>query len=288
MTKKNTRTSKAVNDVKNVQTNTVMNDIGNLQASILTTLSGVSSKVAEKLEFLANTEIAVGEVENRLNELYGIEKEAQNFENVKAKFLAEQIELENQINAAEVAWDEKNAERRKVWDRQEEEYAYECAQKYKRFDDTFKNETEAKQRAEKIRSDELVKAWNTREQLLAEKETEFKNMQAKVAQMDATIKSETDKIANIIKNDMKNSYEHQIQLLNKDRESEKRMFEAREQSLQIQVGQLVEQIAEANKQLAIARQDAKDVTAAALNSASGRQVVEALQRSADKDSNVKK
>lgn len=286
--RKNTKTSKAVNDVKNVQTNTVMNEIGNLQASILTTLSGVSSKVAEKLEFLTNTEIAVGEIENRLNELYGIEKEAQNFEDVKAKFLQEQSELENKINQDELAWEEKNADRRKTWDRQEEEYAYECAQKFKRFDDQFKAETEAKQRAEKIRCDELVKSWNTRETILAEKETDYKNMQTKVAQIDSLIKAECDKIVGIVKSDMKNSYEHQIQLLNKDRESEKMMFQAREQSLQIQVGQLVEQVAEINKQLAVARQDAKEVTSAALSSASGRQVVDALQRAADSKDNTKK
>jgi hypothetical protein len=286
--KKNTKTSKAVNEVKSVQINTVMNEIGNLQTTLLTTLSGISSKVAEKLEFLANTEIAVGEIENRLSELYGIEKEAQNFEDVKVKFSSEHNELENKISEKEIEWQEKQTERLKNWAREEEQCAYDNDQKLKRFEDQFKVETEAKQRAERLRGDELVKSWNTRESMLADKENEYKSMQVKVAQIDSLIKAECDKIAGIVKSDLKNSYEHHIQLLNKDRESEQKQFAAREQSLQVQVGQLVEQVAELNKQLAQSRQDAKDVTSAALNSASGRAVVEALQRASDSKDAAKK
>jgi hypothetical protein len=285
---KKAETAITVNSVKSLNANEVVNEIGNLQVSILGTLSGISAKIAEKLEVLGNTEVAITDMQSRLNELYAIEKEAQVLEEIKTKVVTDQENYNKQLSLQAQEWDEKRAERMKAWQREDEERAYENEQRKKKFEDEFKSETEARQRAERIRCDELVKSWNTREALLQDKEEEFKNLQKKVSEIDSLIKAETNKVAAIVKSEVTNSYEHKIQLLDKDKESEKKMFEAREQSLQIQVGQLVEQVAELNKQLAVARQDAKDVTSAALNSASGRQVVEALQRVADKDANKTK
>lgn len=272
---------------KTIQATDVVNEIGNLQISIQNTLAGISANITNKLAELEATNNAVADLETRLNELYQIEKEALSLEDMRLAKIEEQERYNKMIFARNEENKESELARNKKWQREEEEHNYDFSQKKKKFLDEFNIEVENQKRAEKIRQFELNQNWNNREAEIKNKETEFADLQKKVADFDNVLKTEVSKAESIIGNTVKKQYEHQIQLLMKDMESERNMSNAKIQSLQIQVGQMVDQIAELNKQLLAARNDAKEVTSQALSSASGRQVVDALQRVVDSKDNNK-
>lgn len=272
---------------KTIQATDVVNEIGNLQISIQNTLAGISANITNKLAELQATNVAVSDLETRLNELYQIEKEALSLEDMRLAKLDEQERYNKMIFARNEEHKESEVARNKKWQREEEEHNYDFSQKKKKFSDEFNIEIDNQKRAEKIRQFELNQNWNNRETEIKNKETEFADLLKKVSDFDNVLKTEVSKAESIIGNTVKKQYEHQIQLLMKDMESERNMSNAKIQSLQIQVGQMVDQIAELNKQLLAARNDAKEVTSQALSSASGRQVVDALQRVVDSKDNNK-
>jgi hypothetical protein len=73
-------------------------------------------------------------------------------------------------------------------------------------------------------------------------------------------------------------------MLKKDIESERVLNATKVSALDDTINSLQVQISDLNKQLAQSRTDAKEITSAALQSASGRQAMEALQRVTDQPS----
>jgi len=280
-TRKKLDDSKTVDTVKTLQAAEVIGEIGNLQVTVQSTLANISAEITGKLEQLHNAEAAIHSQEDRLSELYQIEKEAQSLEEMRLARADEQARFDKMVAARNEEWAEDETARTKEWHREEEEHQYEVKQKRQRFNDEFLAEIETQKRAEKVRSEELQKTWTQREAELKARETEVVDLKKQVEGFDARMKTEVAKAEAVATNSVKRQYDHQIQLMQKDAESERNMSDSKIQALQIQVGQFLDQIRDLNIQLQSARNDAKEVTAQALQSASGRQVVEALNRVVD-------
>lgn len=291
MTKKNTK--KKIDDttveaVKTLKANNVINQIGDLQVSIQSTLANISGEITNKLAQLHDTEAAIETLENRLNEVYQIEKEALSLEEVKLSRQESDEQYTKMLMARNQERAEQEQNREKLWNRQEEEHNYEVSQRRKKAIDDFNTEVEHNKRTERIRQTDLAQEWANRETALKAKENEFTVLKTQVEGFDARLKSEVSKATAVVENSIKSQYEHKISLMLKDSESAAKMSQSKIEALQIQVGQMHEQIVELNKQLMMARSDAKEVTSQALQSASGRQVAEALAKVVDsKDGKTK-
>lgn len=289
-TKKNVKKKTAevsFDTVKTLNANDVVNEIGTLQVGIQQQLANISAAITGKLEQLHNTENAIHAMEDRLNEIYNIEKEVLSLEEVKAMRAEEDEKFGKYVAARHQEWMDEQMERNKKWQREEESHNYEVALQKKKFADEFNAEVAAHKRAEKVRTDELLNDWNKRESELKAHENEFVDLQNKVASFDDRLKAEVSKAEKIAADCVKRSYEHQMQLLQKDQESEQAISEAQIKSYGLTISQLQNQIADLNNQLIAARSDAKEVTSQALQSASGRQVADALQRVVDAKDNTK-
>lgn len=273
--------------VKSLQATGVVNEIGTLQVSIQSTLSNISAAITGKLEQLSNTEEAISSMEDRLRELYAIEKEALIIEAVKADRIRESDEFTKEVNVRQAEMAEFEANRNKKWQREEEERNYEFTQRRRKALDDHNSEVENHKRAEHLRIQDLIANWDAREAVLKDRETEFTNLKNQVTSFDEKLKTEISKAEAIVGNTLKKSYEHQMELLKRDRENEKLMFESKIESLRIQIGQMHEQNKDLITQLQIARNDAKEVTSQALQSASGRQVADALARVVDSGKDAK-
>lgn len=277
---KKTDEDRIVTSVKALTAPDVVGKIGNLQIDIQSTLANIATCITGQLEQLKNTDTAIAAQETRLQELYEIEKEAQSIEQILLSQKDEQERYSKLIAARNEEYAENDADRNKKWKREDEEHAYAVALRNKKALDDHQALVDSNRRNEAIRQATLQTDWTNREAELKARETEFNDFKKKVEGFEAVLKSEVSKAETILGNTIKKQYEHQIALLQKDMESERNMSDAKIHSYQVQVGQMHEQIVELNKQLAAARNDAKEVTSQALQSASGRQVVDALQKQA--------
>lgn len=122
-------------------------------------------------------------------------------------------------------WEEEKTAIRKERDREEETYSYELALKRKKDQDMYeekKNQLE-KQLDEKLK--QTTQALEIRESQIAEKEQEFAELKQQVAQFPDKLKEAIDKTKLEAEESVKNQYQFEIQLSQKEIEGEKRLYE---------------------------------------------------------------
>lgn len=282
-TKKTTKkqSEKVLEAVSYLKPQTVIEEIGALQNTLQGTLAGLSAQISIKLEQMKNVDEAIVLKQSELNELFGIEAEALSLEEMRANCEKEDEDWQKQCQDRQAQWDDDQEERAKRWQREEEEHAYAIAQKTKRSQEEFNVETSARRRAEAIRVEDLEKQWKNREVTLATQEKEVADLKTLVAGFDDRLKSETGKAEAIAINRVKKEYEHEVAILKKDIEAERVLNSTKVSALDDTINGLQTQIVDLQKQLVAARMDAKEVTNAALQSASGHQTMQALQRVVD-------
>lgn len=267
--------------VKDLKPEDVVNQIGELQLKMQSTLAGLSAVIAGKVEQKEKVDEAIALKERELAEVYEIEREVTSLEDLRSQREEDDANWRKNLDDRRKAWEEETKERNKRWMREQEEHDYNTQQKEKAWQDAFDAQVERTQRAEANRQQDLERQWNERERGLREKEIQFTELTEKVAAFPEELKKEVAKAEAIVENRLKTKFQHEAALAAKDAESEKALFEARATSLRAKVNDLEEEVRQLHDQLAIARKDVNDVTAKALESASGRQVAQALQKVVD-------
>ena len=281
-TKKTKKQSEKVLDVvSTLKPQTVIEEIGALQNTLQGTLAGLSAQISIKLEQMKNVEDAIVIKQNELNELYGIDAEALSLEEMRENCEQEETEWNKKSLERQAQLEDDEEERAKRWQREEEEHGYDIAQKKKRSQEEYNVEIATRRRAETIRQEDLEKQWKTREEFIASQEKEVAALKTQVAGFDDKLKADVAKAEAIAVNRVKKDYEHEVVMLKKDIESERVLNATKVSALDDTINSLQTQISDLHKQLATARTDAKGITSAALQSASGRQAMEALQRVTD-------
>lgn len=276
-----THAQKIMESVKGLKPDDVVNEIGNLQVSLQGTLAGISAAISSKIEKMQQIDEAIDLKGDHLSELCEVEKEALALEDIKVRRQEEREQWDKDRAARNSQWVAEVDEFKNKRERSEEEYAWETQMRHKRIEDDFRARCSADKRAETVRQEELQREWDRREAELAQKENEFTELKEQVAKFDDRLKSEVAKAEAIATNSVKRQYEHQIALLKKDMNAEINLHDEKLVSMNETIANLRTQIVDLSKDLDEARADAREVTSQALQSASGRQVAQALQRVVD-------
>lgn len=279
-----------LNTAKDLKLNDVVEELGALQISVQNNLATLTATLTSKIQQLSDVQTAIELKEQRLKDLHGIENEAIRLDDIKAQIAeAEAVAQEKQkVNLKQ--WDDMVAERNKNWQRDEEEHKYSIDQMRKKAADEYNAMLEKNKRDEAIRQDALNRTWSDREKALQAQEADVANLKKQVADFDVTVKAKVEQAQAIVSASLKQKYEHEIAMMKKDFDAQKTLGDTKISAMSDSMSKLEAQIDELNKQLAAARQDAKEIATSALQSASGRQVADALQKVVDakSDSNAKK
>lgn len=266
---------------KDLDLTSVIGEVSHLQVNVQGTLAGLSAALTTKIQQLEQMDTAIGLKEQRLQELYGIENMAITLDEMKAQRDEEERLHGEQKAARAKGWMEEEAERHKKWKRELEEYEYARNLSNKKWKDDFDAEVITSKRNEQSRQEMLTKAWNEREASIKAREQEFAELQKQVADFDAKLKSEVAKAEAVVGNSLKREYTHQMELMKKDADAQITLSKMNGAAQDKEIQGLHEQIRSLQAQLTAARTDAKEVATQALQSASGRQVADALQRVVD-------
>jgi hypothetical protein len=254
--------AKTLNAVKDLDAANVIADVGVLQLTVQNTLADIGGKIAGKLAQLKQVEEAIGLKEARLKELHQIDTASITLDQIQA-------DIEAVREAFRKEAEENEEQRSREWDRKNEDLEY-TFNKKKREKDEYLFNTEAAKHAH----------WDQREKELKAREMELADLKALAASFDSRLNNEISKETAIVTNTLKKQYDHEKQLLQKDAEVAAKVAESNLKAKDESIASLSGRIAELTSQLATARQDAKEVATKALESASGRQVVDALERAA--------
>jgi hypothetical protein len=275
--------SEILEAVAGLNLDTVSGTLASTQVEVQKTLADLSAKLVERLQLLRNVEEAITLKREELKQLYDIESAEVELDDLKA-----------QITAQHEAWDEEQArkqrefaemqsERNKQWVRAEEEYQYRLLQEHKKQSDTFQAKVEEQEKANRNKQEMLDKNWNERETELKKREKEVEDLRAQVASHPELVKKEVNAAVAVATNSVKKEYETKLTLGAKDADMAQKLAAQEIASLKQALEKTTAQIADIKGQLDQAHRDVKEISAKALESASGRSAMEALQKVLEKE-----
>lgn len=287
-TSKEKKAASTLDAVQGLDPATIINQVGELQVSLQNTLAQVSASTTDKIEKLRQLDDAIALKEERLAELFNLDKEALTLEELQAVRAQEDAQWATSREVARKAWQDEESARNVRIKREAEEYDYKTKTERARQSDAFAAEIERQKREEIIRQEALAKMWSDREAALKAQENEVVELRTKVGEFDALLKAAVSKAEAIVGNSMKKDYEMEKKLLEKDIESERKLAAADKAALENRITGLSSQISDLQTQLEAARKAVQETTQRALEASSGREATALLQKAMETNSGAKK
>jgi hypothetical protein len=203
-------------------------------------------------------------------------------------------DLDAKIEAQREAWQEEQArkqrefaeqqsERNKQWARVEEEYQYRMELEHKKSEDEFAYGMAQREKANRDKQELLEKNWAQREEELKKREKELEDLRAQVVSIPEQIRKAENAAAAVSGNSVKKEYETKIVLATKDAETAQKLAAQEVAALRSALEKAHAQLGDLKTQLDQAHHDVKEISAKALESASGRSAMEALQKVLEKE-----
>jgi len=277
--------AEVLNAVTGLSLDSVSNTLTNTQVEVQKSLAGLSAKLTEQLQVLRNIEEAIDLKRDELKELYNLEAKVTELDELEAEIEGRRKSWEEEQAAKKREFAEQQSERNKQRSRDEEEFQYKLAQDHKKQKDAFESLLNQHEKENRDRQEKLEKEWAERDVELKKRETELADLRDKVGNMPEVIKKEVNAAVAIATNSVKKEYETKIQLAAKDSETAQKLATQEITSLQGAIHKLSSQIEDLKGQLEQAHRDVKEISAKALDSASGRSAMEALQKVLEKEPN---
>jgi DNA repair exonuclease SbcCD ATPase subunit len=272
------RESEVLADVAGLSMDSVSATLASTQVEVQKSLADLSAKLVDQLQRLKNVEEAIQLKQEELKQLYNIETKEVELDDLQAEIAKQREEWEEEQARKAREHEEQRSERTKQWRREEEEYKYELAMKQRKEEDVFKQKMEDQAKANRNKQEQLEKNWAEREAVLKKSETEFAELKAKVEAMPEAIKKAENAAVAVATNSVKKEYETKATLVQKDLEMFQKLAAQEAGSLKQALEKANAEINSIKAQLDQARADMKEISTKALESASGRDAMSAMQK----------
>jgi hypothetical protein len=279
----NIRETEVLQSVAGLNLDSVSVTLASTQVEVQKSLSGLSAKLVEQLQVLRDVEGAIALKRDELKQLYDMEAAAIELDDLEARIDEQRQEWEEEQARRRREFSEQQGDRNKQWQREEEEYQYRMAQEHKKAQDAFAARMAEVEKANRERQESLEKNWTERENELKKRENELVELKQQVAAFPEQMKKEVNAAVAVATNSVKKEYETKLVLAAKDTELGQKLAAQEVASLKQALDKATAQIADLKQQIDQAHQDVKEISARALESASGRSAMEALQRVLEKE-----
>ena len=240
-------------------------------------LSTINEELANKLSLLQDVKTNIDLEAKELTKLYGARVILEHLDVLKAEHDEQKAALEKEILEART----KNAEdwnaTKKEREREQADYEYTTKQTRKADLDAWNEQVRVRNIQELARQDQLQKIWAQREDELKLREKELIDLRAAVAGHLGEIEKAVKQAVAIESNRLTRDHNHAKELLEKDRTSEKALYEADKKALTEQNARLTKLNEELQIALKEANQKNAEIATKALESTSSREALTTLQ-----------
>ncbi len=265
----------------------VSSKIATTQVEVQNSLAELSARLIEQLQVLDNVKKTITLKREELQQLRDIEANDTTLDDLKSLIATTKQQWEEDKSKQQREFNEQRADRQRNWTREEAEYKYTKEQERKRQEEEFGLKMARMERDLQEKRETLEKDWAMREMELKKREQELVDLRTKVSEIPDLIKKEANAAVAIATNSVKKEYETKALLASKDAETAQKLAAQEVNSFQASITKLNAQVEDLKVQLEAARRDVKDISAKALDSASGRSAMEALQKVLEKDQPTK-
>jgi hypothetical protein len=277
----------------------IINELKKLRPGFGKAVSELSDKLTSEATILEQLLKTKGEDIERLKSLYQIEVSAETLENLiknyqeKSQTFDEELkkkqsDFEKEIAEKRVSWKkeqdehslsvkERQANDKKNYDREGGEYLYKLSQARNLDKDTYEQE---KKRLEKELHESKVakeKEWLKREEALAQQEKEFQEAKIKVEEFPKELDAATKKAKQEGNGIAYHQAKVKADLIAKEAEGKKRVYELKIQSLEDTISKQAKQILELSNQLATVLKQGQDLAIKAIEGAASKTSFQAVR-----------
>jgi hypothetical protein len=266
--------------VEGVSVESVVQTIGNLGVEIARALAGVSERLTQEVNRLANVREAVELEREELQRLHKIDVAATALDQLVQDYAREKQKLDAEIAAQRQEWEQESeaaeGERKEQEDalkkqrqRENEDFEYKKTLERKKAQDKYDEEQRLLEKKNQEKQEAFEKSWQQREAALKAQEEELARLRKESEQFPARLKSETSAAAAQAARETSAQFEQKIVLLKKDAESDGRLAALQIKTLEATIAQLTAQLSDVHKQFAEAKQQVQDIAVKAIEGASG-------------------
>ena len=269
----------------------IVKGIANLQLDIGKTLNDLSASMSSEYNKLVNLRKAIDFEINRLKDLHTIdytiqtltalinaqseqkeafEKEmAESKNEFESEILAKRDEWKREQAEFEQSMKERDAQVKKIREREEDEYRYSLSIKHRKETDEFAQKLELMKRQwneERMKSEKELEA---REQELHAQETAITDLKKKVDSLPKELESAVKKAETELKAALQRQHEIDSKMLAQSTESEKKILQLTIKNLEDTISKLQTQNVELSKQLQTASKQVQELAIKAIENTSG-------------------
>lgn len=187
-----------------------------------------------------------------------------------ADYELKEKELSKRLKEAELSLSEELAEKRKIWEREQEEYKYNLKIERKKDDDLHELERAKKQTVWQEEIDKKTNELEAREENLNQRLKELENMKVEISGFSAKLELAAEKAKKEQALILQKDFAVQKQLTEQQRDAEKNILSAKLENLQEILKNQNLEIASLKKSLSEANQRAQNLATAIVENASGR------------------
>lgn len=257
--------------------------IKTFRVNINESLSGFEEQLLAKKAKLDEVQKAITIEENRLQEVYDIETQADTLQVLLRAHEQEEESFEAAKDKARLEWRqeqedhdkwvrEREAQTKKEWERKLEEHRYDWKIKQSREIDEFNEQKRLKERQLKEIEETTIKALQVREDAISAKEEEFENLKVQVAAIEENqSKAVLEAVEKALQSEKK-SRAFEVSALKKDHESTLKVLTNSVETAQSMIENLTAQNEDLKTKLETAHQEIRNIAKDAIHGAAQAKV----------------
>jgi len=287
-TKTGKEATQLLNVVSQMTPETLQGDVeefSNQMAALGSGMGGACSTLLMKVQTL-NDAIAIKEA--RLTELYDIEHDCLAHADVQAQHEEASEQFQREVTTRNQQWSDEAERHLAEIRRRDAEAAYDHTQQLARFQTEYEATCEENKRREMMRQQDLQRDWDARNAEIAESENELEALRAEHDQLGDKLAEAVQEAHDDAKAAADRDHQHALASVKSQCDTEVKLAKAQLSNANARCDAADAQIEALQAQLAQAHDDAKAITQAALESASGRQALSEVQAAAASTSGGKR
>jgi len=283
-----TRTKRKTADVAaalkaaaNINPKDVNDKINELQTEMAGTLAGVGLALTKRLEDLEQIDLAIDARKDELKNIHEIEIEADTLESLKQEHEASVKQWDLEETERQAGWDREAMERQAAWEREEAEHQYAIKIRDKQDTDAFNASVAQRKFAEKQRQDEVAANLQLRIAEVEDREKKMEELEAIAASVDGRIATAVEEAVTEAKAAQEKANQFQTTILKKDYEGKLALANQTVTAQEAQIARMQSTIDQLNEDIATIRAENKEIAVGALEAASGKKALEAVQQTTE-------
>lgn len=298
--KKEAETREVVKEASENTVGDIVSRLAGLKVQVVKTIDDLEEKMIAEYRRFSGLQQAVTAQTKMLNDLYGIQAEADSLTALVLAQKEKKAALETQMEQAKTSFDDDMFEKRQQWkkeqeefelakkekdalikkerQREEEEYTYNLQLARRKDVDEYEARKAAQENELSVKKVALEKEWNERETVLSSRETELNDLRERIAVFPKELEKAVKDTEKSVTDRIEFKFKHEMQLIEKEIEGERRLHEHAVEALESRIREQEELIRQLTEKADASVKQVQTIAVKAIEGASAQRIVNVTER----------